>query len=43
MTRQVRTTLYGRLVASGATRRTAADVVSLLTGVSRKQLYDGSL
>jgi 16S rRNA (cytidine1402-2'-O)-methyltransferase len=31
------------LVASGATRRTAADVVSSLTGLSRKQLYDASL
>ncbi len=32
-----------RLVASGATRRTAADVVSGLTGQSRKKLYDASL
>jgi len=31
------------LVAAGATRRTAADVVSRLTGVSRNRLYSGSL
>jgi 16S rRNA (cytidine1402-2'-O)-methyltransferase len=32
-----------RLVESGATRRTAAEVVSSLTGVPRKKLYDSSL
>jgi 16S rRNA (cytidine1402-2'-O)-methyltransferase len=32
-----------RLVESGATRRTAAEVVSSLTGVPRKTLYDASL
>ena len=31
------------LVAAGATRKTAADVVSRLTGVSRNRLYSGSL
>jgi hypothetical protein len=31
------------LLAAGTPRRTAADVVSRLTGVARKRLYDGSL
>jgi hypothetical protein len=30
-------------VAAGATRRTAAEVVSRLTGVARNRLYRGSL
>lgn len=33
----------GELVAAGATRRTAAEVVARLTGVSRNALYRGSL
>jgi 16S rRNA (cytidine1402-2'-O)-methyltransferase len=32
-----------RLVASGATRRTAAEVIASLTGLPRKKLYDASL
>lgn len=32
-----------RLVAAGAPRRVAVDVISSLTGVSRKELYDSSL
>jgi 16S rRNA (cytidine1402-2'-O)-methyltransferase len=31
------------LVAAGATRKSAADIVSRLTGVSRNRLYSGSL
>ena len=35
--------VLAELVAGGASRRSAADVVSRLTGVARNRLYRGSL